>query len=239
MFSFKYEDLYDPITRLKELRDMLPADVGTLETVFERKDQLVSCSINRIKNGVYQQKADGSTDFHRLVKGTGKSSVLACGVASIQPDAEQKASETAIETLKKEGLIKHPPYIYSTLTEEKPTTERDILRICHSLDKVNDVFQTKGKKDKYTCSSIFHFLQHEDMTGVQLCLKNGANPNIQDAFGLTCLDVIMLKRNKELFGEFWRLCRDAKIKLDVHSYTLTYFTSNKDLVKLVNVLSDF
>ncbi len=246
VFSFKYEDLYDSITRLKELRDMLPKEIGTLETRFERKEQLVTCQIVRTVNAVYQTKQDGTSDFNKIVRGTGRQNIIAVSVASIQPDAEQKASEIAIETLRKEGLVKHPPRIYSNLNDneaenknEKETTMKDVLRICQNVSNINLQFQTKGKKNKYTCTPIFHFIQSEDITGFELCLNNGADPNLTDVFGLTCLDAVLIKRNPDLFKKIWKMCKERKIKLDTHEYVLKYFTDSESVYKLVNVKKDF
>lgn len=240
VFSFKYEDLYDPITRLKELRDMVPRDVGTLETCFERKDTLVKCEIKRIKNGSYNSRQDGTPDYNKLIKGTGQIFSLSSGMGSLQPVAEQDASEKAILELRKEGLIKHPPHIYSQLGETKnETTERDVLRICSNFESINDQFQTKGKKNKYTCTSIFHFFQNEDLKGIELCLEHGANPNITDVYGLTPFDSILIKRNELLFKTVWKMCKDRKIKLDVHESIKDYFSSKEGMDKLVNVLKEF
>lgn len=64
----------------------------------------------------------------------------------LQSNAEQAASEIAITELGKEGLIKHPPHIYTTLNEENHVTnEKDVFRIC-SPSTINDQIQIKGKK---------------------------------------------------------------------------------------------
>lgn len=244
-FSFKYEDLYDSITRLKELRDMLPKEVGTLESRFERKDQFVTCQIVRTQNAVYTTKQDGSPDYNKIIKGTGRQNVIAISVASIQPDAEQKASEIAIDVLRKEGLVKHPPRIYTLLMDDSKdkepivTTEKDVLRICQNFRNINDQFQTKGKKNKYTCTPIFHFLQNEDVKGFEICLDNGANPNLKDVFGLTSFDSVLIKRNTNLFRTIWKMCKARGIKLEVHEYVLKYFTDASEAFKLVNVIQNF
>lgn len=238
-FSFKYEDLYDSITRLKELRDMLPKDVGTLETVFDHKDNLVVCEIRRTTKGAYNSRPDGTPDYNKLIRGTGKTERLCFGKGSLQSNAEQAASEIAITELGKEGLIKHPPHIYTTLNEENHVTnEKDVFRIC-SPSTINDQIQIKGKKNKYTCTPIFHFFQSEDIEGIRICLDKGADPNIPDCYGLTPFDCILIKRNESLFRTIWKMCNERNIELEVHENIKNFFTNKEGINKLVKVLKDF
>ena len=91
--SLKYEDLYDSITRLKEIFDYYKPDViGTQEKIFSKEDKLATIII-------YQHYRGNRRELGR-------------GIAATKPDAEQKAASKSIEFLKKYGYVKPVPELY-------------------------------------------------------------------------------------------------------------------------------
>jgi dsRNA-specific ribonuclease len=91
--SLKYENLYDSITRLKEIFDYFKPDVlGVQEKKFSKEEKLTTFII-------YQNFRGRITELGR-------------GVAATKPDAEQKAATFAIETLRRSGYFKPVPELY-------------------------------------------------------------------------------------------------------------------------------
>jgi dsRNA-specific ribonuclease len=92
--SLAYEDLYDPITRLKEIFDFFK-DLGSFQFV--------------------NQKIDGIQHVQLLqVKGADKI-IIGNGSASLLDDAKQKACAKGVEYLRQKGIVKPIPVYYSTL----------------------------------------------------------------------------------------------------------------------------
>lgn len=104
--SFRYEDLYDAITRLKEIFDYYTkiqtdiyqnktthTTIGTIRKIAERNGDLCTVSIYR----VYQGK--------EIFLGTDK--------AALKDEAEQKASQQAIVKLNKMGFFRPLPDIFT------------------------------------------------------------------------------------------------------------------------------
>lgn len=97
--SLKYEDLYDPKTRVKETFDW-------------HRDKLRDGKLNRekyISNKV--DKINFVTVYNHDVNG--KMYEIGKGSAALKEDAEQRAAENAIENLKKMGLMKPIPAEYA------------------------------------------------------------------------------------------------------------------------------
>jgi len=91
--SLKYEDLYDSITRLKEVFDYFKPEVlGVQEKKFSKEEKL--------------------TTFIIYKNYKGKVIELGRGVAAIKSDAEQKAAAFAIENLRRNGYFKPVPELY-------------------------------------------------------------------------------------------------------------------------------
>ena len=93
--SLRYEDLFDPKTRLKELFDFFRDRIGTLKYVNEKRDFMHHVSVFRVVNG-------------REIE-------MGRGAAQLKVDAQQKASELAIEHLAKRNFRKDVPALYRTL----------------------------------------------------------------------------------------------------------------------------
>ena len=94
--SLKYEDLYDAKTRLKELFDCYGVEtLGTLsyESLKNMDDKITTCKV-----------------YHTI---KGQKIYLGEGTASLKIDSEQKAAARAIDVLKRRGVSKTVPEIYS------------------------------------------------------------------------------------------------------------------------------
>ena len=92
--SLKYEDLYDSITRLKEIFDYFKVDkIGVQEKKFSKEEKLTTFII-------YQNFRGTTIELGR-------------GMAATKPDAEQKAATYAIESLRRMGYKKAVAELYS------------------------------------------------------------------------------------------------------------------------------
>jgi len=99
--SLKYEDLYDPKTRLKEVFDFFKDKIGQVKYENERVER-----IQYVK--VYRLYTDERGKKQKILLGQGS--------AALKPDAVQKAASRALEYLNREGkFIKEVPEIYKKL----------------------------------------------------------------------------------------------------------------------------
>ena len=117
--SLKYEDLYDPKTRLKETFDIfkqlgswyfLPSRETGEGTHSMAKSLLYRIPANTTKNPV---KVSIGTDPKDYILQPQKGwSLLGEGIASKKGDAQQKAAEQGINLLRNNGFYKEPPNEY-------------------------------------------------------------------------------------------------------------------------------
>jgi dsRNA-specific ribonuclease len=113
--SIKYEDLYDAKTRLKETFDTYKKELGNWIFINERDPNLGMISrVYRILEGSRTSpfKEDG---VEKPQKGWIK---IGKGIALKKSDAEQKAAQTALITLKNNGFFKVPPEEYKYVCEK-------------------------------------------------------------------------------------------------------------------------
>jgi dsRNA-specific ribonuclease len=100
--SLKYENLYDAITRLKELFDTFGNRLGIQEKTNYKSDVVDSSGVPRaLTTVVLYSKYDRREEIGR-------------GTAAKKADAEQKAAESAIELLNRRGFVKvtRDSYLY-------------------------------------------------------------------------------------------------------------------------------
>ena len=96
--SLRYEDLYDPKTRLKETFDLYAKEgIGQVKYENER--------VERIQNVI----------VYRIDQRTHTKEVIGRGSAALKAAAEQVAAENALITLKRRGIEKPIPEFYKTL----------------------------------------------------------------------------------------------------------------------------
>lgn len=97
--DISYESLFDSKTRLKELFDHYKEKIGTLSYQYEKETELNSYIVK-----IYR------------VQDKNVKVLIAQSHSSIsKTDAEQKASEEAIQTLSKEGFVKSVPEEYKKI----------------------------------------------------------------------------------------------------------------------------
>lgn len=96
--SLAYEDLYDPITRLKELFDYYK-DIGSFRFEQNKHDGMQYVNVVQLI----------------IANGQRQSIVLGHGTAPLLDDAKQKACRNALETLKRRGIAKPVAPYYRTL----------------------------------------------------------------------------------------------------------------------------
>lgn len=90
--SLRHEDLYDSITRLKEIFDMFRHNIGCV-----KKDFKVVTSVNEEKQQVV-------VTIYRVIES--RQIEIGTGTASKKADAEQRASEQAISNLHRQGYVR-------------------------------------------------------------------------------------------------------------------------------------
>lgn len=93
--SLSYEDLYDPITRLKEIFDYFK-DIGTFYFKNEKKDGFQHVSLFQNHN-------------HQSI-------LIGFGIASLLDDAKQKACYRGLQNLKSRGIVKPVSEYYKLLS---------------------------------------------------------------------------------------------------------------------------
>ena len=188
--SLRYEDLYDSKTRLKELFDIYSENLGQLQ-YEEQKDDLFTISyIYRLDPSKYQTVGKLTAPHRKILIGK--------GVASLKCDAQQLASEDALNRLEAQGFVKHAPSIYAKFAsseEKKLTTKEDVLRICKTPENIDNLFLTRGKnkyQNKYMSTALVKYCRQRDYEGIKLCLEMGANPNVLDSDGMSPTDILFI-----------------------------------------------
>lgn len=118
--SLKYEDLYDPKTRVKETFDAFKKEIGNWHYIDTReavdgehtiaRSILYQSPIGTPQKPLKQYTGQGNQDF--TLSAREGWIMLGQGLASAKADAQQKTSEQGLETLKRMGYYKEPPPEY-------------------------------------------------------------------------------------------------------------------------------
>ena len=96
--SLKYEDLYDPKTRLKETFDLYK-NLGVIKYQNQRIDDIQHVTVFMLNNGM--------------------TTLLGNGSAALKIDAEQKAADNALKMLARQYNVKKPvPEIFNKLNNK-------------------------------------------------------------------------------------------------------------------------
>lgn len=95
--SLEYENLYDPITRLKEVFDYFK-DIGTFAFENQKKDGHQHVQLYQVVHGLKVP--------------------IGWGIASLLDDAKQSACKRGLDNLKSRGIVKPIPEYYKTLTSK-------------------------------------------------------------------------------------------------------------------------
>lgn len=117
--SLKYEDLYDAKTRLKETFDAYKELGGWY---FQDTREEIDGGFTMANTILYQMPPDTPQQPIKKITGQGRTDFelipqrgwrhIGSGIASKKGDAQQKAAEQGIETLKQMGFFKEPPAEY-------------------------------------------------------------------------------------------------------------------------------
>jgi len=198
--SLRYEDLYDPKTRLKELFDVHGEKLGPLIYKEYKQDMITVSSVYRIEGGTYQERPDGTINKKKIIGGIEVK--FGQGIAASKSDAQQNASASGLEQLNKQGWSKPPPAIYSTFNKGgKKIDLYDTDRIITEWgEDMNILQQSKDKTKyqyKYETTPLIACCKIRSLTGVKSCILLGADPNIPDSEGMYPADLLMIGKVDE------------------------------------------
>jgi dsRNA-specific ribonuclease len=247
--SLRYEDMYDPKTRLKELLEKDKKLYGKEQYRNDRKGNLVHSEVIRIINGAEK--------------------VIGVGVASLQTAAEEKAAQMALDNLAKQGISKPLPNIFRIINKEYyKNTEKYIEEIVKSsmilqeLEKaqikLNEYNQKAGLEEKkidintnifikqktkhsfrYESTLLASYCKSRSLSGVVECIKLGANPNVPDINGIFPLDLLLIGKIDDEISKIIDILilNQMKYPLKVHKsvFDLYYnkYLVNKDFQKYI------
>jgi dsRNA-specific ribonuclease len=240
--SLNYEDLYDAKTRLKELFDCKMYNLGILEYEETKNNLLTSSTVFYNKDIKYDVTKDGKINTKKIIN-SGKRVKIGEGTASLKYDAQQVASKNALENLNKQGISKPVAKIYSKFnsgnTQEK-TTEKDILNICNGKENINNSIYTKKSKIeyKYTCSVLSLKCRERDYLGIKHCINLGADPNIKDIHGMTCIDNLLIGRyNQKLIDKVFEKFFNKGITMNINSRVYEVYCADYDISKYIEKIN--
>jgi dsRNA-specific ribonuclease len=195
--SLAYESLYDAKTRLKELFDLHGEKLGPLVYKEDKNELLTTSTVYRVDGGKYEVRPNGSINFNRIIGG--KYHKIGEGKAALKADAQQNAAKIALETLSKQGWVKHPPRIYKQFAsgevkEEEEVTVESVKKILKETG-INELRTTKSKskyQSKYMGTMISGYCRDRNVSGVKACLELKADPNVKDTDGIKPLDLLFI-----------------------------------------------
>lgn len=198
--SLRYEDLYDPKTRLKELFDVHEESLGPLIYKEHKEDMITFSSVYRVQGCKYQERPDGTINKKKIIGG--KEIKIGEGFASLKTDAQQNAASYALENLKKQGWSKPAPEIYRRFNKGDSGIDLyDIERVKKEWsDDINELQQSKEKtkyQHKYQTTPIAFYCKIRSLSGVESCMSLGADPNIQDSEGMYPCDLLFIGKTDE------------------------------------------
>jgi dsRNA-specific ribonuclease len=198
--SLKYEDLYDGKTRIKELFDMHESILGPLVYKDQKRDLLQQSTIFRVKGGKYEEKTEsnGNVTVNKNKIVGGQYIKIGEGIASLKADAQQNAAVDALSTLEKQGWSKPVPMIYQIFNTAKDV-KADVYD-CDAIKKrwgtdMNVLQSTKEKTKyqiKYQSTPLVSYCMSRSNSGIESCIKMGADPNIPDTEGMFACDLLLI-----------------------------------------------
>ena len=211
--SLKYDDVVDPVTRLKETFD-------AYKEVLKLQKEETKTGVNSV---TMQLRAISLNNSFALSAAT--STLIGTGAGKTKQEAERTASTHAIQFLKTKGIYRDQPRDYAILDqtnsfiepEPEITTDRIIevyrqKQILHDDSqlpddfKINEQYQTKfqyGNRD-YTSTIIGMYCRARNVSGVLACLELNADPAIPDKNGCSIVDLLFIgpieeKKVKKIF----------------------------------------
>ncbi len=111
--SLRYEDLYDPITRLKETIDFYKGELGQIvyEDVKDMEKLITKSTVYQVKY-YPNRKCFNCGNGMREIKSKTR---IGVGTAALKKDARQRSSLNALQALERMGFKKPVPAYYQTL----------------------------------------------------------------------------------------------------------------------------
>ena len=228
--SLRYEDLYDPKTRLKELFDVHEESLGPLIYKERKEDMITFSSVYRVQGCKYQERPDGTINKKKIIGG--KEIKIGEGFASLKTDAQQNAASYALENLKKQGWSKPAPEIYRRFNKGDPEIDLyDTKRVKEEWsDDINELQQSKEKtkyQHKYQTTPIAFYCKMRSLSGVESCISLGADPNIQDSDGMYPCDLLFIgKTDENKVSSIIKLMSNGKKRLKVSKQVHTMYIND-------------
>jgi dsRNA-specific ribonuclease len=176
VISLKYEDLYDPKTRLKELFD----DKSFKNRISDLNYQEIPNTLNNLtKIGVYCKLNS------RIIQ-------IGTGSAPLKKDAEQAGAKVALQYLENINIFKPIPEIYNklSLNQEKETT---LQEISSKYPNINDtILFEKLNQNLFYCTPLSLYCSNRDIQGVQACLTLRANVDVRDTDKMSPIERVVV-----------------------------------------------
>ena len=228
--SLRYEDLYDPKTRLKELFDVHEESLGSLIYKERKEDMITFSSVYRVQGCKYQQRLDGTINKKKIIGG--KEIKIGEGFASLKTDAQQNAASYALGNLKKQGWSKPAPEIYRRFNKGDSEIDLyDTKRVKEEWsDDINELQQSKEKtkyQHKYQTTPLAFYCKMRSLSGVESCISLGADPNIQDSEGMYPCDLLFIgKTDENKVSSIIKLMSNGKKRLKVSKQVHTMYIND-------------
>lgn len=251
--SLAYEELWDPITRRKELVEyyfLRKSEVGLppLINKFDKTSAGVVCNVMMYKGGRYPILPNGRADFTKSEGGRPELFVSATG--STMDDANSRASELVIAKLGTQGITKAPPEIYQLFLEgnkkrslaEEQTTTTVSAKLGELGITLNDLHQFDLRMNRLHVqvskrSILAQFAKLKNFKGVCACLSLGADPLALDTRGYTLLDFLFMDSDSEnevevrSMKKIIKKLKDAGVVLSIHAPIAELYASHPAQVK--------
>jgi len=227
--SLRYEDLYDPKTRLKELFDVHEDSLGPLIYKERKEDMITISSVYRVEGAKYQERPDGTLNKKKII--SGKEIKFGEGYATLKSDAQQNAAAAGLENLNRQGWKKPIPEIYRKFNKGEPQMDiYDTKRITEEWgEDINKLQPSKEKtkyQHKYQTTPLAAYCKMRSLSGVQSCMSLGADPNIPDSEGMYPSDLLFIgKTDENKVSKIFKLMSKGKKRLRVSKQVHTMYVN--------------
>lgn len=192
--SLKYEDLYDPKTRLKEMFDSNLEQLGPLVYECQRDEMkgVVHCEVFRMKDPVYYvNPRTGLEQKNKVLSGT--KILIGKGYACLKQDAQQFAANSAIKTINRMGIYKKIDPVYYDILGVECKQKQDLTRWDEGLNELYMTGYRPKYNNRYTETPLSYYCKLGNERMIRECLKNGALLNICDSIGTFPMDYVIIQ----------------------------------------------
>jgi dsRNA-specific ribonuclease len=196
--SLKFDDLFDPKTRLKELFDYNKNDekYGPLVYIETKSDMITYSTVYRVEGGKYHKFQDGSVNKKKIIGGT--HITIGKGSAALKIDAQQHASLEALCNLRRQNIFKNIPVIYEQFEDgfvPKKVITPEYIKENWGYN-INSMQESK-EKSKYQSTVLSLYCRKRNLSGVKSALQLNADMSIRDVDGMTPLDLLFIGKVDE------------------------------------------